>query len=386
MNAPDEKRRLAAEFEEFKELLRHSGPANPNSEAPPVEPIRRESARPSNAPTDARLEAQAWKEAVEPLLNGSARVRDTARAEDVGGAEPNRPAPPRAYKRKTRKPKETEPGEAAESQAMERAARFDFAALGEGRKRTIYLAAALAIVLGGAIAVGSVLSNGSGDAPETATAEPIPSPAQTEEANSAADGAEAPARDASLLASPPAESASPAETPFAAAPAAQTPLAEAPRELTPPDAGADSPVAPAEPRPADAIGSLPEGALAAPSGAAQTVAPPPLAPPAPAASSLETPRTSVPAPKAAAAKPQERGKPAPIAKPAKPKPESAAKAKPAPTKPEAPTVAAPTAAPPAPPAAQAAPSEQPGFMQQAVDAVTGTVGDLGRATGVLPER
>jgi hypothetical protein len=42
---------------------------------------------------------------------------------------------------------------------------------------------------------------------------------------------------------------------------------------------------------------------------------------------------------------------------------------------------APAAAPPPP----APPREQPGFMERAVDTVTGAVGDLGRmATGVIP--
>jgi hypothetical protein len=46
------------------------------------------------------------------------------------------------------------------------------------------------------------------------------------------------------------------------------------------------------------------------------------------------------------------------------------------------TAAAP--AEPPPPAPPPAPAEQPNIVERAVNSVTGAVGDIGRATGIVP--
>lgn len=366
MNAPSEKRHLIAEFEEFKELLRHSGPADPSAEAAPAV---------HSPQSDDPLDPKAWQEAIEPLMNASPKTEQPLGGEFAAelGTRPRPSAPG------TRKPKP----------AKTSAPPTSLPAPSEGRRRAIYLAAAVAIVLGGAVGVGSVLLKQETEAPETTAAEPDAAPTlpATLDANSETDSSGAVSRDASLLDQPPAADVRPNEPPAAQAGDEARPAADAATALAPPppppaEARAPAPApAPAQPEDPRAVTALPEGALApAPSAAPPqaTLTPAPVAAP-------DALRPSAP-PKAAAAKPNERAKPAQAAKPAKPKPaESAARAKPAP-KPEAPVVATP-AAPPAPPPAPApvAPREAPGFMERAVESVTGAVDDLGRMTkGVLP--
>lgn len=340
MNAPTEKH-LMAEFEEFKELLRHSGPPDPSGETPPAE-----------AAAQAR-----------PDFNETLR--------QVEGADP----------KTARRPRKASTPKAAPPRDKDKAAADD----GKGSRRPLYLAAALAILVIGAIAAAATLWSEPADSPETTETE-SPSSSTAAESLETPDAA---ARDAVL------DPAAPAIDPLAAPPAAETqaePLAPAEAAPTQP---ARAPVTlPVETRPAAA---LPEGALSAPLGVsatppvtaqpltAQPIAAPPApepvttAPPAAIAAPKAPPRAPTAAPKPAA-KAHDHNKTTQAPKPAKPKPaEPSAKVAPAPPA-QIPVAAEPPAPPP-----PAAPSEQPSFVQRAVDSVTGAVGDLGRmATGVLP--
>lgn len=394
MNAPDEKRRLIDEFHEFKELLRHTG--GPQAEE---ETARRP---PAAAPTnfasrgftpDDPLAAQALRQSRDFVAVEPTRAPES----DIAalGVEPPPPLRPGA----------------PESGAARKASRHAAADRGARPRRSIFLAAALAIVGIGVAATTAYLWTAPSDWPDTATTEADTQAVTAEEDTST----EAPPRDASLgdapdttasaPAEPPAEElraepAPPSETTADAVPQrpaeaprqAETPRqVEAPRQAALPERKEDARPTTALPTDAFSPNAVSPSAATLPTPAASPLAP---------VAALPAP-TPVPAPARHAAPPAQAVAPKPAAAPAKArdkahdrsKPAQAAKPKAAETAPkprQAPVTDAPPPPPPAPPPEAAvqpppAPIEQPGFVERAVDSVTGAVKDLGKmATGVIP--
>lgn len=370
MNAPDEKRRLMDEFQEFKELLRQSASLNlqkQSAEQPPVV----EPAKPAAVDVASERTLSAAAGARSSLGSEAPRTLDDDLAAIVGAPHVQSPAP--------------------ESAQAENGARRGW--------RPIYLAAALVILGIGVGATTYLLSDAPLDEePETATTETAPLTA--EEATST----EAPARDAARFDSTTPEAPAPSSEPKADSAGAEP--------ATPSEAAVE-----AAPHPREALRQtvLPEpkqeevrpaavpldGGVLTPSAASPPVAPlfpqipaaPAIAPAqadAPAQAQPEAAPAQTAAPKRAApakpndrAKPAQAAKPAQTAKPAQPAKPAKPKAVDTPSKPKQSPSA--EASPPPPPAEAtqplAAPAEQPGMIERAVDAVK----DLGKmATGVIP--